>query len=231
MGIAYSPQIITDGLVLCLDAANPKSYPGSGSTWFDLSGNGNNGTNSNITHSASVAGEFFFNNSSSVSTIPNSASLNPTTGVTIESWVNFSGNDDDFIFEKGNVNTQYSLFSHGGVLNDIMFRTYHEGDGSYHNFSVNKTTVGISIGNWYHIVGSWNGSTKRIFVNGVQVGSIAKSGNLRTTTPGASVGRFGGTTTGYYWGGYISKIGIYSRGITATEVTQNFAALRGRFGI
>jgi len=42
MGISYSPKIVTDGLVLCLDAANPKSYPGSGTTWFDLSGNGNN---------------------------------------------------------------------------------------------------------------------------------------------------------------------------------------------
>jgi hypothetical protein len=44
MGIAYNPRTITDGLVLCLDAANPKSYPGSGTTWTDLSGNGNNGT-------------------------------------------------------------------------------------------------------------------------------------------------------------------------------------------
>lgn len=44
MAIAYNPKIITDGLVLCLDAANPKSYPGSGTTWFDLSGNGNNFT-------------------------------------------------------------------------------------------------------------------------------------------------------------------------------------------
>ena len=44
MALAHSPKIVTDGLVLCLDAANPKSYPGSGTTWTDLSGNGNNGT-------------------------------------------------------------------------------------------------------------------------------------------------------------------------------------------
>ena len=47
MALAHSPKIVTDGLVLCLDAGNPKSYPGSGTTWYDLSGNGNNGTNSN----------------------------------------------------------------------------------------------------------------------------------------------------------------------------------------
>jgi hypothetical protein len=44
MALSHSPSIVTDGLVLCLDAGNPKSYPGSGTTWTDLSGNGNNGT-------------------------------------------------------------------------------------------------------------------------------------------------------------------------------------------
>ena len=44
MSLAHSPRIITDGLVLCLDAGNTKSYPGSGTTWTDLSGQGNNGT-------------------------------------------------------------------------------------------------------------------------------------------------------------------------------------------
>lgn len=231
MSIAYNTSIVRNGLVLHLDAANIKSYPGSGTTWFDLSGNGNNGTNANMTYSQTVRGEFFFNNSSSVSTIPNSPSLNPTTGLTIESWVNFSGNDNDFIFEKGNVNTQFSLFSHGGVLNDIMFRTYHVGDGSYHDFSVNKSTVGITTGKWYHLVGSWDGSFKRLFVNGVQVLQGAKTGNLVSTTQGAAVGRFGGTTTGYYWGGFISKVSVYNRGLTASEIRTNFEALRGRYGL
>jgi hypothetical protein len=45
MAISYNPRTITDGLVLCLDAGNSKSYPGSGTTWTDLSGNGNTGTN------------------------------------------------------------------------------------------------------------------------------------------------------------------------------------------
>jgi len=44
MGTSYNANIVTDSLVLCLDAANPRSYPGSGTTWYDLSGNGHNGT-------------------------------------------------------------------------------------------------------------------------------------------------------------------------------------------
>ena len=220
------PHIITDGLVLALDAASPRSYPGTGTTWYDLSGNGNNGTNSNITYSSTNGGIFYFNNSSSVSLISNSPSLNPTTGLTIESWVKFDGNSNDFIFEKGNVNTQYSLFSHS---TDIVFRTKHSGDGLYHTQSPAKSTVGVVNGQWHHIVGSWDGSTKIIYVDGILRNSVSKSGNLVTQTTGAAVGRFGGTSTGYYFGGYIPKVALYNRALSAEEITQNYNALKSRF--
>lgn len=226
MAYHNGPRIITDGLVLCLDAANAKSYSGSGTIWTDLSSNGVNGTNSNMTYSSSNGGYFIFNNSSSVSTIANYSALNPTLGLTIESWVNFDGDSDDFIFEKGNVNTQFSLFSHGS---DIVFRTYHSGDGGYHSLGPSKSTVGVTNGQWVHIVGSWDGTTKRIYINGTMKDTVLKSGSLVTTTPGASVGRFGGTTTGYYFGGKIAKVSIYERGLTSYEILQNFNALRGRF--
>lgn len=229
MAIFYSPKIVTDGLVLCLDAGNTKSYSGSGATWTDLSNNGGNGTNSNMTYSSSNGGYFIFNNSSSVSTISNYSALNPTTGLSIEAWVNFDGDSDDFIFEKGDVNTQFSLFSHS---TDIVFRTYHSGDvGGYHSLAPSKSTVGVANGQWVHIVGSWDGSTKIIYINGVLKNSISKTGNLVTTSPGASVGRFGGTTTGYYFGGKIAKVAVYNIGLSASQVLQNYNALRGRYGL
>jgi hypothetical protein len=231
MAVYGGPDIVTDGLVLHLDAGNTKSYPGTGNTWFDMSGNENNGTNSNMTYISEANGAFSFNNTSSVSTIPNSSSLNPTIGLTIEAWVKFDGNDADFIFEKGNVNTQYSLFSHGGTLNDLRFRTYHVGYGSYSDLSVNKTTVGISTGNWYHCVGSWDGSVKKIFLNGALKGQSGMTANLVTTTTGAAVGRFGGTTTGYYFGGDIAKVAIYSIGLNDSQVLNNYNALKGRFNL
>jgi len=61
MATNYNPKITTDGLVLCLDAANPKSYPGSGTAWFDISGNSRNGTLTNSpTFSSSNQGYFSF---------------------------------------------------------------------------------------------------------------------------------------------------------------------------
>lgn len=188
-------------------------------------------TNNSTTTASSLTyasdGAFRFDGGQHISITDNPV-FNMTSGLTIEAWVKFDGNSDDFIFEKGDVNTQYSLFSHS---TDIVFRTYHSGDGGYHTQSPEKSAVGISNGVWVHIVGSWDGSYKRIFVNGELKNEVAKSGPLVTTSKGSSVGRFGGDTAGYYFNGSIPKIAIYNRGLSALEVQQNFNALRGRYGI
>ena len=65
MGLFHSPKIVTDGLVLALDAANPKSYPGSGTTWTDMSENSHNATLHSVTHSSANGGVFVLGGSSS----------------------------------------------------------------------------------------------------------------------------------------------------------------------
>ena len=227
MGLHHSPNIITNGLLLLLDAANSKSYPGSGTTWTDLSGNGNNGTNANMTFESLNGGIFNFA-TNSVSTIANSTSLNPTSQLTIEALVKFNGNSQDFIFEKGNVNTQYSLFSHG---TDIVFRTYHNGDGNYDSLIQTKAIANITNGVYHHIVGSYNGSTKKIYVDGIERHTKNKTGNLVTTSNGAAVGRFGGTSSGYFFDGKIARVSVYSIGLTQDQVRQNFEAIKGRYGL
>tara|TARA_B100000900_G_C20507462_1_gene686498 strand:- start:392 stop:1078 length:687 start_codon:yes stop_codon:yes gene_type:complete len=228
MGVAYNPKIITRGLVLALDAANSKSYPGSGTTWTDLSGNGNNGTNANMTFESLNGGIFDFA-TNSVSTIPNSTSLNsPVSQLTIEAVVIFNGNSTDFIFEKGNVNSQYSLFSHG---TDIVFRTYHDGDGNYDSLIQTKALANITNGVYHHIVGSYNGSTKKIYVDGIERHTKNKTGNLVTTSNGAAVGRFGGSSSGYFHDGKIARVSVYNIGLTQNEVRQNYNAIKTRFGI
>ena len=227
MGLFHSPKIVTDGLVLALDAANPKSYPGSGTTWNDLSGKGNHGTNANMTFETDKGGVFDFNNSNSQSSIANSDSLNPVSQLTLEAVVNFDGNSTDFIFEKGNVNSQYSIFSHG---TDLVFRTVHDGDGSYDSLYAVKTQ-GITNGQYHHVLGSYNGSTKKTYIDGREVATKNKTGNLVTTTPGAAVGDFGGASTGYPFGGKIALVRVYNIGLTASQVKQNFESLKGRFGL
>ena len=173
-------------------------------------------------------GQPTFDNTSDRITMPNSSVFNHTSELSIEAWVKFDGNSEDFIFEKGNVNTQYSLFSHG---TDIVFRTIHAGVSGYHTLSPSKTTAGITNGQWHHIVGSWDGSTKRIYVDGVDKASVSKSGALTTTSNGAAIGSFGGTSSGYYFGGDIAIVKIYDKGLSAAEVKQNYNSQKNRFDI
>lgn len=226
MSTLYSPKIVTDGMVLHVDAANKKSYAGSGTDFYDRSGNSNHGTLQNGTgFSSNNGGHLTFDSSNDRVSFSNSDSLNPTDGLTIEAWVNFDADSPDFIFEKGAVNTQWSLFSHG---TDIMFRTFHEPDSGYTNTSVTKSTY-ITNGQWHHIVGSWDGDNKRIYIDSNLVQTAAKTGALKSTSLGAAIGSFG-TNTSYPFGGGIAKVGIYNRGLTSEEVLQNFNATRTRFG-
>ena len=173
-------------------------------------------------------GQPTFDNTDDRITMPNSSVFNHTSELSIEAWVKFVGDNNDFIFEKGNVNTQYSLFSHGS---DIVFRTWHAGDSLYQSLFPSKTTAGITNGQWHHIVGSWDGSTKRIYVDGVDKASVSKSGALTTNSNGAAIGSFGGTSSGYYFGGDIAIVKIYDKGLSATEIKQNFNAYKNRFDI
>ena len=78
MGLAHSPKIVTNGLVLCLDAGNTKSYPGSGTAWTDLSGRGNNGTLTNgPTYSSTNGGSVVFDAVDDYVTVPHNRILYP----------------------------------------------------------------------------------------------------------------------------------------------------------
>jgi len=227
MGVGYNPKIVTDGLVLCLDAANVKSYPGSGTTWTDLTGNGSNGTLTNgPTYDGGNGGSIVFEGVNDGVQLPGTnLSLNQ---MTISSW-NFSSNYNRnmFMFEKttnGAVNTQYSLFYNG---NDrIYYRTY--------GLSVTDLTVITSNyainSQWVNVVATYDGSTKRIYVNGILAASGSSSGTVTQNTTGAAfIGIYGGG--GYPYNGKIAQTILYNRALSLDEISQNFNAIRGRYGI
>ncbi|MEA2098065.1 MAG: LamG-like jellyroll fold domain-containing protein [Patescibacteria group bacterium] len=149
--------------------------------------------------------------------IPNSTIFN-TTNLTISAWVNFADDSLSFIFEKGNVNTQYSLFSHG---TDIVFRTKPV-DGSYDTLSIAKASVGINNNQWHHIVGTYDGAVKKLYVDGDEKLSRDWVKTIETNNNGSSIGRFGGTTTGYYFNGSIDDVRIYNRALYPKEVVDQY---------
>ena len=121
MGLAHSPRLVTDNLVFCVDAANTKSYSGSGTDWKDLSGQGNNGTLTNgPTFNSSNGGSILFDGSNDNISMSNSSSLNTTPTVTISSWINPSGfgggnfgriidSQDSYLFFLDNTGTSGTL--------------------------------------------------------------------------------------------------------------------------
>jgi hypothetical protein len=230
MAFNYSPKIVTDGLVLYLDAANTKSYISGSATWMDISRTNTNGTLTNgPTFDTGSGGSIVFDGvNDHVQLSGSNLSLNQ---MTISSW-NFSSNytRDGFIFEKttnGLVNTQYSLF-YNGSNNTTYYRTYGL---STIDLTVNTTTAGIVNNRWNNIIATWDGTNKRIYVNGTVV---ATSTNLTGTvtqnnTGPAFIGIFGGG--GYPFSGRIAQTQIYTRALTNQEILQNYNATKTRFGL
>ena len=230
MAVDYQYRIVRDGLVLCLDAGNTKSYPGTGTTWFDRSGNGINGTLVNgVGFSSSNGGSFVFNGVSNrgIQLAGTNLSLNQ---MTISSW-NYSTNynQNGFMFEKttnGSVNTQYSLFYAGS--NQLYYRTYGL---SIVDVAVNISGVVVN-SQWNNIVATFDGTDKRVYVNGILRGtSLNLTGTVTQNDTGAAYIGTWGSFGGYYFNGNIAQTHIYNRALTLLEIQQNFNATRGRFGI
>ena len=227
MSVYAGPEIVNDGLVLCLDAANSRSYPGSGTAWTDLSGNGNTGTLTNgPTYNSSNLGFFQFV-TNNFAAIPNNVALDTQTP-TVEVWVKTNATTQNgFWFEKGTVNSQYSLFQSGG---NILWRMII--GGSIRNLTTTTATY-MNTSNWYQVVGTYTSGTRRLYINGVLVNFDTQTGTIETNSGGMSIGVYGGFngSRGYYYNGNLSSCKVYNRALTAEEIQQNFNATRGRYGI
>ena len=229
MSLHHNPKIVTSGLIMCVDAANIRSYPGSGTTWYDLSGNSLNGVLTNgAVYDPSNGGCINFPGTDDGVIISSPAALSVNQH-TISSW-NYSTNynQNGFMFEKttnGSVNTQYSLFFAGSL---IYYRTYGLSDV---NLATNTTNAGVVNSQWNNVVATYDGSTKKIYVNGRLAASESSTGTVTQNTTGPAYIGIYGNFAGYPFNGKISSTTVYNRALSAAEIQQNFEATRGRYGI
>jgi hypothetical protein len=213
----------------------PQAEPGSFATPFvngtrsntqaivDLTNN-NAITTDSLTYNSD--GTFSFNGSSNFMTFTENPALNTQTP-TVEVWVKTNATTQNgFWFEKGTVNGQYALFQEGGSIQWRM------NIGGVTNLSTTTATY-MNTSNWYQVVGTYTSGTRRLYINGTLVNSDTQTGVIATNTNGCSIGVYGGFngSRGYYYNGNISLVKVYNRALTASEVQQNFNALRGRYGI
>lgn len=228
-GTAFYYRIWPAGRALSTTTGNYFWGPTLKNSFTDLVGN-NTLTPNVLAYDSANNGAMSFNGSSSYLSVPSSTALNPTTAITIESWVKFSTTGTRIIWcGKGdgasNPTTQYWMEK--TVADKIMI--YLSFGATAPNVTLTNTTIVAGI--WYHIVATYNGATIKGYVNGViDPTTYSYTGTLNTTSTIFSIGRLG-TYNGFYMNGNISGIKIYNKALSASEVSQNFNALRGRFGI
>ena len=225
MALQHSPSIVTDGLVLCLDAANPKSYPGSGTAWTDLSGNGNTGTLTNgPTYSSGNAGYLTLDGSNDYIN-GTSISSQLTTDITAEAWVYVSSAGVDWVRIIGTGgNTGNRTFGLWYASNRrLLWQRYGTADPTIY-----PTSPILQLNTWHHVAATTSGSSHALYLDGVSIGTNTAAGPWSASNEAVTIG-FAGFHT--YHNGRISNARLYTRGLSTTEILQNFNALRGRFGI
>ena len=216
------PPAEVPGLVLALNFDEL-----SGTSVLDRSGLANNGTmNAGVTRvagrSAAAGSALSFDGASGMVSIPDAASLDLTTGVTIEAWVRSAGGPADWrsliMKERGTVTNpglSYSLYA-----NDPS-RANRPG-GFFFLQGVDQVVSGTStlpLNTWTHVAVTYGGGFMRLYVNGVQVRQVAQAGNL---TPSNNPLRIGGNSLwGEFFAGQVDDVRIYNRALTAGEIAAD----------
>ena len=231
MALAHSPRIVRDGLALYLDAANTKSYPGSGTTWKDLSGKGNNGTLTNgPTFSSDDGGSILVDGSNDFISIPFAGGV-----YCIDFWIKpastlTSSTISNSILDFNNGQQSLIFGSCTGFFNGelITLLTNPDGVGGKRSAYVSTTD---SISGWTHINCNYDGSAYRFTVNNV-LKPLTQSGSdiINAISPIYLGKADGGGINGFY-NGNISNLKLYSRALTDAEIDQNYNALKSRFGL
>jgi len=224
MSLGHSPSIATSGLVLCLDAGNTRSYPGSGTAWTDLSGNANNGTLTNgPTFDSANGGNLVFNGTNQYASTP--LSLGGYTAFTIAAWIKTTVASKDIIATYGVSNIFEFWLT---ATKNVALYVYNTGT----TYRTSSTVVGT--GSWVYCVGVYQGSnaTLNTYVNGILDNGVLTGTIPASVATGASTVVIGNANSGnYYFNGSMGQISIYNRALSAAEIAQNYNALRGRYGL
>jgi hypothetical protein len=226
MSVIGGPDIITDGLVLHLDAASAKSYPGSGTTWYDRSRYKNHGTLTNgPTFDSGNGGSIVLDGVDDYVSGTNNSSIQLTGDLTVSAWVKLGDNANQGIIEKM---IAYPYSGYGITKQSGYFKFWTASGGSYVYTNSNLTYTADN--NWYYVVGRRTSGNNRLFINSI-LQSDSQSPPLSDSGQSYVIGRYFSNVNNYYAGGNISQVSIYNRALTADEIQQNFNVTKGRYGL
>jgi len=247
MGISIGPKIVTDGLMLCLDAGDLNSYPGSGTDCYDLSGNVNNGSLSVESIGTTTSGSMSFTGTGDITGTPPGDYIiipqeitrvqNYPNGVTYNIWINPDVNERRALLWGSGTMRHMEVYcgSAGG-----SFRTEAALQNGY-SFGANAPSDGVPINTWTNITVVWapHDTIRPVYwyKNGIL---FYTHPNFHSGTGGESedfyftgIGRATGSVTYTYaksWSGKIDCFKIYNKSLSESEILQNYNSQKGRFG-
>jgi hypothetical protein len=234
-----TPPIVTSGLVTYLDAANRQSYVSGSTTWNDLSGNNNNGSLINGPAFSNVDGGVITFDGVNDYIITSSSLLNITTSITLETWLKSTalantlhgeGVNSKGVSSDNNSGVYETLLVRSGSVNTPFFRIRIGSSTPVYN-----PNTPIVLNQIYHFVSTYDGSTMRIFINGIESGTgLSQTGTIQANTQQLTTGvrflqRLGAADS--FFSGNIFVNRIYNRALSSTEIQQNYNATKTRFNL
>ena len=230
MAVHGGPNIVTDGLYTLLDARDPASYPGSGTTWTDLSGNGKNATLSAAAIGTDVSGQMTFTSGNSeFATISHDTNFayTATSNFTVSMWYMVTGTNSGFTWSKRAGSSTYIDAQHSAGDNTQNWGLKTSGGSD----SLSSTAVIVDDGSVaYNVVWAHEGTANKVhfYVNGVLNATATKS-NTTSGNYGTSDIYIGKIINQEYITGNIWTFMVHNKMLSAKEALQNFNAQRGRF--
>lgn len=232
MAFNFSPKPVLDGLVLYLDAANPKSYVSGSTTWRDVSRGGNNGTLVNgVGYNSANGGSMVFDGVDDSVVIDNENNLIVST-ISVCCWVkpntSSMGQYANVVNKlTGNSENGWSLERSSNTSN----LSWWVGDRTVSTspWSTNNILVSFTNNEWQYFVGTFDGTNLKLYKNSNLGNEKSSSMGILTGSSKMRIGKHG--TLNYFWKDNISQVSIYNRALTPDEILQNYNATKGRFGL
>jgi hypothetical protein len=242
MGVRYSPALVTNGLILSLDAANRKSYNSGSSTWIDLSNNQRNVTlynAGNSTYTSSPPGSPTFSSDGRGSLVFDGndfgkfSTITAGSTITVSTWC-----------KTTNSTRENGILSHCNGAPVVLGYAITSGKMKYWYYTTSWQTVSstnsVNDGTWKNLVWAKSGTSMNMYINGELDSSPTLTGDVSGQL--VSVGcLWGPCNSDSYGAGYdaytqcfdgtINNLSVYNRLLTATEVLQNYRATKNRFGL
>lgn len=228
---------VSTGLQLYLDADDAASYSGSGTTWYDLSGNGNDVAMQNsgdITYTAAGGGYFSTGATGYFNRVNGTNIPNGSTPYTVSAWVQFptdwpGGDTSHTIVQIGSTPTYDGLNTFVATNTGYLAVGWFNNPGEPEPLISNSWTPSTPGAAWMNVVSQWDGATRNIWYNGVLQATDSAGtelGNNADILIGLDFSGFGN-----YLRGNIGQVLIYNRALTFGELLQNFNTTRSRYGI